>query len=145
MLVSGEEAMIMERIEIFVDREDYKLWQSVEKQFFDCALVGHARYKKRIQDGVIGIGLGIVISIYLLWDSLSFMRILVMAGFVYFVVKKAMAFFKRFSGEVMEETLHQELKIMRAVLTRARLGHIDAVEVHTSPWVNTRYLLRIKY
>jgi hypothetical protein len=134
-----------QRSDIFVVPEDYILWQSVEKKVFDAALSGHAFYELRIRNTKIAILLGNLILNALFWNMLTFFSILILNGVIIYALRYVDSGFREIYRQKLESYLKDELALMRDILKRANLGKIDAVEVNSSPWINTRYLLRKKY
>ena len=135
----------LKRGEIFVVSEDYILWQGVEKKVFDSALSGHAFYEQRNRNTKIAIILGSLILIAVFWNMLNLFSVLILSGVVFYTLRFVDSCFRGIYRDQLEDFLKEELILMRDILKRANLEKIDVVEVNSSPWINTRYLLRKKY
>ncbi len=131
-----------QRIEIFVPAKDYLSWQTVEEHVFRHALASHASYAK----SVIATRLGLIIAFCLMVSTLWALHYFVV-GIALFVVafklyKNIEPLIRNLYRQELEDFLKDELALMREILRSTNNLNIEAVDVHSSPWVNARYLLR---
>jgi hypothetical protein len=124
---------------LYATVEDYALWLSVETHVFETLLLGHAECERTIKNTKIGICIGFIISQYFMWTSFTFLTIMI--GLLLLLLGQVSKYIQKEYSQALREELARELWMMKSVLRRVTNENIETVEVHSSPWVNTRYLL----